>query len=151
MQIFCFQAILTELLTLFSITNDSVVTFIWTLLLNEMALVEEKGKIFLILLLLWCAYVVIGIFVFSAVEGNVQHSYPDREAEGNTSREDDNYHERRWGYGDSFWFVIVLLTTIGKKQGFFFAIFVRQRHLSYASLTLHSFDADISVTFLKMV
>ena len=83
-----------------------------------MAFVGEKGKIFLILLLLWCAYVVIGIFAFSAVEGDVQQTYPDREAGGNTSRkEDDDYDERRrWGYGDSFWFVIVLLTTIGKKQ-----------------------------------
>ena len=83
-----------------------------------MALVEEKGRIFLILLLLWCAYVVIGIFVFSAVEGTAQHTYPDRDAGGNISREDDDYDERRWGYGDSFWFVIVLLTTIGKKQVF---------------------------------
>lgn len=53
---------------------------------------------FLAQLLLWVAYIVVGIFVFTAVEGSQR-------------RED-----RDWGYGDSFWFVFTVLTTIGKKQ-----------------------------------
>ena len=65
-----------------------------------MAFIGERGKIFLVLLLLWLAYVVVGIFVFTAVEGTAQ------------------LYDREWGYEDSFWFVIVLLTTIGTKQNF---------------------------------
>ncbi|XP_068716314.1 potassium channel subfamily K member 9-like [Montipora foliosa] len=60
-----------------------------------MAFIGERGKIFLVLLLLWLAYVVVGIFIFTAVEGTAQ------------------LYDREWGYEDSFWFVIVLLTTIG--------------------------------------
>ena len=57
---------------------------------------------FLALLLLWSAYVVIGVFAFSAVEGSAG---PEKENE-----------EGRWSYGNSFWFTFVLLTTIGKKR-----------------------------------
>ena len=107
-----------------------------------------KGLILLILLLLWLAYVIIGMFVFRAVESN-----EDREGEienqeqkehwnmselraatmqrhnmtaaefdtllakiRETPKTHDDYDdERRWSYGESFWFVFVLLTTIGKK------------------------------------
>lgn len=61
-----------------------------------------KNKMFFALLLLWSAYVVIGVFAFSAVEGSAW-------------KEKDN-EERRWSYGNSFWFTFVLLTTIGKKR-----------------------------------
>ncbi|XP_058948364.1 two pore potassium channel protein sup-9 [Pocillopora verrucosa] len=101
-----------------------------------------KGAIFLILFFLWCAYVVLGIFVFAATEGNVVHNSQERrerqnmtglkaetmekhnmtEAEFETlakkirevANSHKDYHdERRWNYIDSFWFVVVLLTTIG--------------------------------------
>ena len=107
-----------------------------------------KGLILLILLLLWLAYVIIGMFVFRAVEGNEER---EGEIENQEQKErwnmselraatmqrhnmtaaefdtllakiretpkthDDYYDERRWSYGESFWFVFVLLTTIGKK------------------------------------
>ena len=61
-----------------------------------------KNKMFFALLLLWSAYVVIGVFAFSAVEGN---AWKEKENE-----------EGRWSYGNSFWFTFVLLTTIGKKR-----------------------------------
>ena len=67
----------------------------------------------------------IGIFVFTAVEGNVQRTYLEQEEGRNTSGVDDDYYDRRWGDGDSFWFVIVLLTTIGKNtdvSAFFFLL-----------------------------
>ena len=104
-----------------------------------------KGAIFLILFFLWCAYVVLGIFVFAATEGNVVHNFQERrerqnmtglkaetmekhnmtEAEFETlakkirevANSHKDYHdERRWNYIDSFWFVVVLLTTIGKEK-----------------------------------
>lgn len=104
-----------------------------------------KGVIFLILFLLWCAYVVIGIFVFTAAEGNVERETHKQKERWNMSElraaamqkhkmtatefdalagkiretretHDDYYDERRWNYGDSFWFVVVLLTTIGKNR-----------------------------------
>ena len=112
---------------------------------REMASIG-KGVIFLILFLLWCAYVIIGIFVFRAAEGNVERE-EEREGHEQTERwsmselraatmqkhnmtaaefdtlagkiretRDDYYDERRWSYGESFWFVFVLLTTIGKKD-----------------------------------
>ena len=96
-------------------TNDSVAPTFPPSFFNKMTLIGERGKIFLLLSLLWCAYVVIGIFVFTAVEGNVQRTYLEQEEGRNTSGVDDDYYDRRWGYGDSFWFVIVLLTTIGKN------------------------------------
>lgn len=100
-----------------------------------------KGTIFLILFLLWCGYIVIGIFVFSAAEGNVERTYHEEKQRWNMSElqaatmqkhnmtaaefdalakkiretREDYYHERRWNYVDSFWFVVVLLTTIGKN------------------------------------
>ena len=107
-----------------------------------------KGLIFLILLFLWLAYVIIGIFVFKAVEGNVEREEEIQNQElterwnmselraatmqkhNMTAAEfdtllgkiretpkthDDYYDERRWSYGESFWFVFALLTTIGKK------------------------------------
>ena len=107
-----------------------------------------KGIIFLILLFLWLAYVIIGIFVFRAVEDNVEREEEiqnQEQAEGRNMSElraatmqrhnmtatefdtllgkiretpkthDDYYDERRWSYGESFWFVFALLTTIGKK------------------------------------
>ena len=52
--------------------------------------------------------------MFTAVEGKVQRIYREREDEGNASRADDDYYERQWSHGDSAWFVIVLLTTIGE-------------------------------------
>ena len=61
-----------------------------------------KGVIFLVLFILWCSYVIIGTLVFKAVENNAER--------------EDHYYRREWNYGDSFWFVVVLLTTIGKKQ-----------------------------------
>ena len=60
-----------------------------------------KGLIFLILFILWLAYVIIGMLVFRAVENNAER--------------EDHYYRYEWSYGDSFWFVVVLLTTIGKK------------------------------------
>lgn len=60
--------------------------------------IGERGRMFLAQLLLWAVYIVVGIFVFTAVEGSVKRE------------------ERDWGHGDSFWFVFVLLTTIGTKQ-----------------------------------
>ena len=63
-----------------------------------------KGLIFLILFVVWWAYVIIGMLVFRAVENKAE-------------REDHykyNYRDE-WSYGDSFWFAVVLLTTIGKK------------------------------------
>lgn len=104
-----------------------------------------KGAIFLILFFLWCAYVVLGIFVFAATEGNVVHNSQERRVRQNVTglkaetmekhnmteaefetlakkiREVANSHEdyqdeRRWNYIDSFWFVVVLLTTIGKEK-----------------------------------
>ena len=108
-----------------------------------------KGVIFLILFLLWCAYVIIGMFVFRAAEGNVERE-EEREKQEKTERwsmselrtatmqkhnmtaaefdtlagkirenresHDDYYDERQWSYGESFWFVFILLTTIGKKS-----------------------------------
>ena len=44
----------------------------------------------------------IGVFAFSAVEGG--------------ARKEKENGERRWSYGNSFWFTFVLLTTIGKKR-----------------------------------
>lgn len=107
-----------------------------------------KGVIFLILFLLWCAYVIIGMFVFRAAEGNVERE-EERENQEKTERwsmselraatmqkhnmtaaefntlagkiretretHDEYYDEQRWSYGESFWFVFVLLTTIGNK------------------------------------
>ena len=61
-----------------------------------------KGVIFLILFLLWWAYVIIGMLVFKAVENHAER--------------EDHYYRHEWNYGDSFWFVVVLLTTIGKKR-----------------------------------
>ena len=106
-----------------------------------------KGLIFLILFLLWLAYVIIGVFVFRAAEGNVEREEEIAENQeqmerGNMSElrtatmqmhnmtaaefdtllgkirqtpktHDDYYDERRWSYEESFWFVFVLLTTIG--------------------------------------
>ena len=60
-----------------------------------------KGLIFLILFVLWLAYVIIGMLVFRAVENNAER--------------EDRYYHHEWSNGDSFWFVVVLLTTIGKK------------------------------------
>ena len=57
---------------------------------------------FFALLLLWSAYVVIGVFAFSAVEGS--------------ARKEKENEERSWSYENSFWFTFVLLTTIGKKR-----------------------------------
>lgn len=107
-----------------------------------------KGLIFLFLFLLWLAYVIIGIFVFKAAEGNVErkgeienqeqterwnmsevraatmqkHNMTGAEfdtlsekIQATSKTHDDYYDERRWSYGESFWFVFVLLTTIGKK------------------------------------
>ena len=104
-----------------------------------------KGAIFLILFLLWCGYIVIGIFVFSAAEGNVERKNGNQEQKKRwnitelraaaiekhnmtaaefdvlakkireTREFENDYHEPRWNYFDSFWFVFVLLTTIGKK------------------------------------
>ena len=71
-------------------------------LLNRKMASIGKGAIFLILFILWCSYVIIGILVFKAVENSAE-------------REDYSYR-REWNYGDSFWFVVVLLTTIGKKR-----------------------------------
>lgn len=102
-----------------------------------------KGAIFLILFLLWCGYAVIGIFVFSATEGNVERTNHEQKQRLNMTElqaatmekynmtkaefdalakkiresHEDYYHERRWNHGDSFWFVVVLLTTIGKNGG----------------------------------
>ena len=106
-----------------------------------------KGLIFLILFLLWLAYVIIGMFVFRAAESNVER---EEEIENQELKErwnmselraatmqkhnmtaaefdtlagkirempkadDDHHDERRWTYGESFWFVFVLLTTIDK-------------------------------------
>lgn len=114
---------------------------------KEMASIG-KGLTFLILFLLWLAYVIIGIFVFRAAEGNVEreieietqqqtehwnmselraatmqkHNMTAAEFDillgeiRETPKNHDNYYdERRWSYGESFWFVFVLLTTIGKK------------------------------------
>ena len=114
---------------------------------TEMASIG-KGLIFLILLLLWLAYVIIGMFVFRAAEGNVERegeiANEEQKERWNMSElraatmqkhnmtaaefdtlagkiretpkaDDDYYDERRWTYGESFWFVFVLLTTIGKK------------------------------------
>lgn len=105
-----------------------------------------RGVIFLILFVLWSAYVIIGMFVFRAAEGNVERE--EREGHEDTDRRSmselraatmlkhnmtaaefdslagkirethDDYHdERQWSYGESFWFVFVLLTTIGKNKG----------------------------------
>ena len=60
-----------------------------------------KGLIFLILFVLWWAYVFIGMLVFRAVENNAE--------------KEDHYYRNKWSYGGSFWFAVVLLTTIGKK------------------------------------
>ena len=61
-----------------------------------------RGLIFLILFVVWWAYVIIGMLVFRAVE--------------NKAEREDHYNYRvKWNYGDSFWFAVVLLTTIGKK------------------------------------
>ena len=105
-----------------------------------------RGVIFLILFVLWSAYVIIGMFVFRAAESNVERE--EREGHEDTDRRSmselraatmlkhnmtaaefdslagkirethDDYHdERQWSYGESFWFVFVLLTTIGKNEG----------------------------------
>lgn len=100
-----------------------------------------KGAIFFILFFLWCAYIIVGIFVFAHAEGKMERENHEQVEGRNTSslkaatmekhnmtaaefealaekiREthDDSYDERRWSYGDSFWFVISLLTTIGKN------------------------------------
>ena len=103
-----------------------------------------KGLIFLILLFLWLAYVIIGIFVFKAAEGNEEREEEIQNQEQAMSElraatmqrhnmtaaefdtllgkiretpktHDDYYDERQWSYGESFWFVFALLTTIGKK------------------------------------
>ena len=60
-----------------------------------------KRFICLTLFVLWWAYVVIGMIVFKAVENNAER--------------EDHYYRYEWSYGDSLWFVVVLLTTIGKK------------------------------------
>ena len=61
-----------------------------------------RGLIFLILFVVWWAYVIIGMLVFRAVENKAE-------------REDHYIYRVEWNYGDSFWFAVVLLTTIGKK------------------------------------
>ena len=101
----------------------------------------EKWKVFLGLFIFWSAYIVIGIFVFSAVEGDVERPKSAKIEEQKISRLraatmekhnmtaaefddlakkiretqwEDHYEPQEWNYADSFWFVVVLLTTIGK-------------------------------------
>ena len=104
-----------------------------------------KGVIFLVLFLLWCAYVIIGMFVFRAAERGKERENQEKterwsmselrattmqkhnmtaaefdtlagKIRENRETHDDYYDEQRWSYGESFWFVFVLLTTIGKKE-----------------------------------
>lgn len=66
----------------------------------SMALCGEKAKLLLVLFSVWLGYLVFGMIVFAAVESN---------------EEGEEHLNRRWNYGDSFWFVFVLLTTVGKN------------------------------------
>lgn len=101
-----------------------------------------RSVIFLILFVLWCAYVIIGMFVFRAAEGNAEkeereddkdadrwsmselraatmlkHNMTAAEFDSLAGKIRETHDERQWSYGESFWFVFVLLTTIGKNEG----------------------------------
>ena len=58
-----------------------------------------KCKTFIALSLIWGIYIVVGSFIFLAVEGNSDYR---------------RFDKHQWNFSDAFFFVFQLLTTIGK-------------------------------------